>query len=376
MNKIQQNLTGMATTLALVLCTGQAAGAAPYTATFYVAGMGGHFAKAHVTIDPSRPDAPIELIDLDKIDIGSRKTHPTHDPRIDATDPNIMFWSTYQADKSDKFANVQVTHVGKTDLRTGKVIQDILVDIPDQAQQRASLYCASAQTKDHFLPIAMANKGYIDVFNKSDLTRTQRVFLEGTEADINRPYRYYHGVNSPDFTKLLISINEADTDHGKTIGKIHLLEMDMDAFIQGKVKVLNKSIATGNGSFVSFRQYYSPDGSMIANSAGNAMLLIDAATLQVIDHEPAGNLNENHDAMFTPDGKYVIASLRSKALLPNCKDPEKPKADEFIMDGRIQLYDVTAKKFIGKPVSVCASCHEKEGIEEHAILCGLDAVYH
>jgi hypothetical protein len=69
---------------------------------------------------------------------------------------------------------------------------------------------------------------------------------------------------------------------------------------------------------------------MIANSAGNAMLLIDAKTFKVIDHEPMGHLNKNHDAMFTPDGKYVVATLRPKALLPNC---ENPKSGEFVMDG-------------------------------------------
>jgi DNA-binding beta-propeller fold protein YncE len=135
-------------------------------------------------------------------------------------------------------------------------------------------------------------------------------------------------------------------------------------------------MATGTGTFVSFRQYYSPDGTLIANSAGNAMLLIDAKTLEVIDHEPMGNLEENHDAIFTPDGKYVIATSRTKAVLPECKDPGKPGPDEYIMDGTLKLYDVAAKKFVGSGLSVCNACHQTEGIEEHAVLCGLDAIYH
>lgn len=346
-----------------------------YQGTFYVAGMGGHFARAQIVIDPNQTDAPLRLRKLDKIDIGTRETHPTHDPRIDGVNKDIMFWSTYQRDKSEEYANVPVTHVGKTDLRTGEVLLDKLVDIPSFAAKRASLYCASAQTRDHFIPIAMANKGYLDVFNKSDLNLVRRVTLEGTEADIGKPYRFYHGTNSPDYKRLLVTINEARSDHGETIGKLHMVELDMEKFIDGEVKVLNKGIAPGNGSFVSFRQYYSPDGTKIANSAGNALLLIDAKTLKVIDHEPAGNLNENHDAIFTPDGKYVIAALRSKVLLPNCEDPKNPKGDEFTMDGQLRLYDVTAKKFIGKPMSVCSACHQKEDVDEHAILCGLDAIF-
>jgi hypothetical protein len=346
-----------------------------YHGTFYVAGMGGHFARAQIVIDPDQTDAPISLRKLDKIDIGSRETHPTHDPRIDGGDKNIMFWSTYQRDKSEEYANVAVTHVGKTDLRTGEVLLDKLVDIPAFAEKRASLYCASAQTRDYFIPIAMANKGYIDIFNKSDLKMVRRMTLEGTEADIGKPYRYYHGINSPDYKRLLLTINEARSDHGKTIGKLHLLELDMERFIAGEVKVLNKGLAAGNGAFVSFRQYYSPDGTMIANSAGNALLMIDAKTLEVTDHEPAGNLNEIHDAIFTPDGKYVIAALRSKALLPNCEDPKNPKGDEYIMDGHLRLYDVSSKKFIGKSISVCSTCHENEDVDEHAILCGLDAIF-
>lgn len=368
--------TVIATAFFFIITSGSFAQAEnKYSATFYVAGMGGHFAKAEVEIDPGKEKAPLTLKSLEKLDIGDNKTHPTHDARIDVNDNNTMFWSTYKMDESEEFANTRIAHVGKSDLRTGEVIQDMIVDVPHQATVASSLYCASAQTKNYYLPISMSNKGYIDVFNKSDLKRTQRVFLEGTEADIKAPYRSYHGVNSPDFKKLLISINEADSDHGQTIGKIHLIELDMEKFVKGEVKVLNKSIAPGTGRFISFRQYYSPDGSLIANSAGNSMLLIDSKTLKVIDHERLPNLTENHDAIFTPDGKYVILTSRTKALLPNCEDPQKPKSDEFIMDGHLLLYDVEKKQLVGESISVCATCHKQEDIEQHAVLCGLDAVF-
>lgn len=356
-----------------MLSFGSHAEAAKYNATFYVAGMGGHFAKAEVEIDPAKTTSPLRLKKLTKIDIGSKATHPVHDARIDANDSNTMFWSTYKIDKSEELANIQVAHVGKTDLKTGEVISDMMVDIPALATKTGSLYCASAQAKDHFLPISMANKGYIDVFQKSDLKRVQRLMLEGTEADIGKPYKFYHGTNNPAMDKLLITINESDTDHGNTVGKMHLIELDMDKAVKGEIKVTNKGLATGTGAFISFRQDYSPDGKLIANSAAGSMLLIDAKTLTVIDNEPMANLEENHDAIFTPDGKYVIATSRSKAVLANCENPAKPGPDEYIMDGRLKLYDVAAQKFVGEPLSVCNTCHSQEGVEEHAVLCGLDA---
>ena len=45
-----------------------------YSATVYVAGMGGHFAKADVTIDPSNEGAPIKVNNLDRVVIGDGLT--------------------------------------------------------------------------------------------------------------------------------------------------------------------------------------------------------------------------------------------------------------------------------------------------------------
>lgn len=350
-----------------VLGANSAVNAETYSGTIYVAAMGGHFAKAEVTIDPSK-EQPIILKSLDKIDIGSRADHPTHDARIDADDRNTMFWSTYKIDKE-----TGKVYVGKSDLRTGEKIKEAAVDADPKATNTKSMYCASAQSKAYFLPITMTSKAYIDVFNKSDLKLHKRVFLEGTEGDIGKPYKFYHGVNSPDMKKLLLTINEADKDHGKTFGKVHYVEFDMDEFVNGNVKVTNKGLATGGDGTITFRLTYSPDGSMVASSAADRMFLLDAKTLDVLDSEPVGNLEQNHDAMFTPDSRYVVATSRTKQPGPECADPKSPKEGEFTMDGQLKLYDVQAKKWVGKPTSVCLACHTKEGVEEHAILCGLDA---
>ncbi len=337
-----------------------------YDATLYVAGMGGHFAKAVAHIDPSAAQ-PITLSSLTKIDIGGPEDHPTHDARIDNNDHDTMYWSTYKIDKA-----VNGTHVGKTDLKTGKVIQDVVVDVPAQATDTKSMYCASGQSKNSYIPMSMTSLAYIDVFNKSDLKRTQRVFLEGTEADTG-PYMFYHGDSNHKMDRLLVVKNAAATQMGKTSGKMDLVELDMAALEQGKVKVLNKGTVAGNPGSITFRGSYSPDDSLIAMSGADVMFLIDAKTLKAIDVEPVGGLEQNHDAIFTPDGKYIIATSRTKQVGLECKTPEAPKEGEYLMDGQVKIYDVAARKFIGQPTSVCGTCHIVQGVDEHAILCGIDA---
>ena len=339
-----------------------------YKAKFYVAGMGGHFADVDCEIDPSAAK-PINVTGLSKVDIGDKDSHPVHDARIDSEDRGVMFWSTYKVDKK-----TNMTHVGKTNLKTGEVLLDVGATVPEEATNTKSMYCASAQSKEHFLPISMANKGYIDVFTKSDLKMVRRVFLEGTDADIQKPYKFYHGTNSPDMKKLLITINESDTPQGNTIGKLHLIMVDMDAFINGEVKVLAKTVLPGaEKKTVSFRQYFSNDGRLIANATGDRLFIVKADTLELVDAEMLKAVEETHDAIFTPDDKYVVITSRTKRPDDDCETPESPKDGEYIMDGHLKLYDVEAKKMIGESSSVCLACHDQMGLDAHAVLCGLDA---
>lgn len=354
-----------------------------YNATVYVAGMGGHFAKADVEIDPEAV-TPIILKKLDKVDIGDAASHPTHDARIDYQDRDLMFWSTYKTNPA-----TGSPHVGASDLKTGTKIFDVAAPIPEKGQiDTKSLYCGSGQTEEFFFPIAMTHKGYIDVFRKSDMQRVATVFLEGTEADPGVPYKFYHGVNSPDMTKMLISVNETDTDHGKPIGRIHLLMLDAKELEKGNVKLLKRNAIPGNaGKTVNFRSTFSPDGKLISLSGADIMYIINAESLEVVAAQPMGKLEENHDAMFTPDGKYVLATSRTKTLATGnakkisrenfgCTEELAPDAlgpEDFTMDGQLKLYDVAAGKFVGQATSTCLACHNEEGLDAHAVLCGLDA---
>ena len=361
----------------------QGAKAETYTGTLYIAGMGGHFAKADVVIDPSAV-TPINLKGLDKVDIGDGTSHPTHDARIDFKNRDLMFWSTYKIDPA-----TGGPHVGSTDLKTGKKVLDVTAPVPEQGQKDTkSLYCASAQTENFYFPIAMSSKGYIDVFQKSDMKRIKSVFLEGTEADPGVPYKFYHGVNSPDMTKILITVNEAETDHGKLVGKLHLLLLDAKELEKGNVKLIKRGVVPGNpGKTTNFRSTYSPDGKKVSVSGGDTLYIIDAETLTADVPLPMGKLEEVHDALFTPDNKYVIATSRTKTLTAgNAKKITRENfgcvtetvegelgKDDFLMDGQVKLYDVAAKKFVGQATSTCLACHNEEGLDAHAVLCGLDA---
>jgi hypothetical protein len=348
-----------------------------YGGTAYVAGMGGHFAKATFKIDPTAA-TPITIEKLEKVDIGTGDTHPTHDARIDSKDRDTLYWSTY---KPDHEAN-DVYHYGKSNLKTGQVIKDVSMKIPDKVLNTKAGYCASAQTQDYYLPISMNKPGYISVISKKDMQVKHNVFIEGTDADIKAGYKFIHGTNSPDMKEILITVNESNVgqdnkDLGDTVGKLHMIVLDAAALEQGKVKVLRQgTVDVNQKSSISFRQYYSPDGKYIANATGDMLIILDAKTLTPLDKETMPNLEDNHDAIFTPDGKYVIATSRTKSILPGCASPEKPADGEWRMDGQLKLYDVAAKKFIGNSTSTCLKCHDTElGTDDdapHAVLCGLD----
>ena len=156
--------SAVAGTMFLSLALGGAALAQKYEATMYVAGMGGHFADAKLTIEPEK-DTPITITELGKLDIGDGETHPVHDARIDKKDRNTMYWSTYKLDKDAG----SVTHVGKSDLSTGEVITDVTVKTPAGVLNTSKMYCASGQSDSVFMPISMSQPGFITVADKKTL---------------------------------------------------------------------------------------------------------------------------------------------------------------------------------------------------------------
>jgi hypothetical protein len=336
-----------------------------YSGTLYVAGMGGHFSIADVTIDPNNTDAPIMVNSVDMLDIGGN-THPTHDARICSEDDNIMYWSTYKLDTwKDKGATGGNLHVGKSDLSTGEVITDVAFPPPARAGWTGANYCASGQSATSFIPVSMANEGYIDVYDKKTMKLKHRVFFDDLGIKAGQT-TFAHGINTPDQKKFLLTVNHTPDGFTKWTGNTRLMYLDMEALEQGKIKKLAEAMITGKpkdaeGGTITFRQYFTPDGKYLLQSGADRGYLIDAATLKVLD-EITPIPGENHDILPTPDGKYAIMTLREKA-----KDFEGNDS----VDGTLLLYDIEGRKTVGKSASVCFACHKGEGIGK-AILCGID----
>ncbi|MFH7325016.1 hypothetical protein [Desulfurivibrio sp. C05AmB] len=337
------------------------AGKQNYKANVYVAGMGGHFAVADVTIDPNNSEAPITVNNLGMLNIGG-KSHPTHDGRIDANDRNIMFWSTYRPDEDGNL------HVGKSDLKTGRVLVDVALPPDERATWTGANYCGSGQSENYFMPVYMGDEGYIDVFAKDDLAHTQRVFFDDLGYKSGE-YTFAHGTNTPDMKHFLLSLNLTPDGHTKFTGNTQLILLDMKALEEGKIKKVAEATITGkprdaSGGTITFRQYFTEDGKYLFQSGADRGYIIDAKTLEV--KQVASPLpGEAHDMMPTPDGKYAIFTLREKVF---------SAADEgTVTDGTLALYDVQARQIVGDSASVCLACHQNFGKAGSAVLCGMDA---
>jgi hypothetical protein len=333
-----------------------------YNGTLYVAGMGGHFSIADVSIDPNNDNAPITVNSVDMLDIGGA-SHPTHDARIDNKDRNTMYWSTYKLDTwKDKGATGGNLHVGKSNLKTGEVEADVAFPAPERSGWTGANYCASGQTDSSFIPVSMANEGYIDIFDKATMKLKHRVFFDDLGIKAGET-TFAHGTNTPDMKKFLLTFNHTPEGFTKWTGNTRLIYLDMAALEQGKIVKLAEGMITGKpGSTITFRQYFTNDGKYLLQSGADRAYLIDAETLKVLD-EITPLPGEAHDIMPTPDGKYAVITLREKA-----KDFEGNDS----VDGTLQLYDIEAMKIVGNTASVCFKCHKGEGIGK-AILCGLDA---
>ena len=353
------------------LTTPAVAAGKTYTGTVYVAGHGGHFAQADVTLDPSNEAVPVKINNLDKLDIGTTKTHMTHDARIDANNRNILFWSTYKLDPQGK------QHVGKSDLKTGKVIKDIAMDPDPRAtggDKKMPLYCASGQSKKFFMPVFMGVEAYVDVFDKATLEKKHRVFVSDL-GYAKGSYQFLHGTNSPNQKTFLLVLNL--TKEGKGTGDIDFVLVDMAALENGKFKEIKRATLKGApGKTVSFREYFSNNGKLIYQSVGDRLWVIDAATLKLVDEKMAPEGSQIHDAMTTPDDKFALLTVRT--LTDACDEEGKPIIKDGekaqITDGTFMLYDASAKKLNNNTISTCFVCHKDAGLgDKNAVLCGLDA---
>lgn len=343
-----------------------AAAGKTYSATVYVAGHGGHFSKSDVTIDPSDAENPLKVNGLDQVTIGEASNYPLHDGRLDG---NTLYWSTIARDKQGNL------HVGKTDTKTGKVIQDITL-APDPRSPAANppAYCASGQTKTAFMPVFMGNEGYVDVFEKKTMKHLHRMFVSDLGYK-SGSYTFVHGTSSNDGKRFIVTVTLKGED-GKMNGKQDVLMVDLPALEKGKWKQLAKNTLTGEpGKTIAFRQYFSTDDRLVFQAAGDRMWVIDAKTLKLVDEKITKDFGENHDVQPTPDAKFALLTVRVADTVA-CDANGKPTPDKKITDGALVLYDASAKKLVGHSASVCFGCHKDAGKgDKSAVLCGLTSTF-
>lgn len=341
---------------------------AVYGGKMYVAGHGGHIAVAEVQIDPTA-EKPITITNLDRIEIGTPKSHPFHDVRIDPSNRDLLFYSTYKLD-AEEGPNKGKLHFGSVDLKGEKTIKDVTL-APDarttaEGGFTGANYCASGQSKDFYFPVTMAFEGYIDVIEKATMTQKHRVFVDSLVGKTG--YQFMHGNTTPDLKNFLLVVNKASgtpKEGWATTGELAMFLLDVASLEKGELKVVQQATLAGGNpkSTITFRQYYTPDGKYILQSANDLFYVIDAKTLALVAKENRQD-GMNHDAFPTPDSKYAILTMRKKGQWEGCSEP--------IQDGVIQLYDIENKKLLGGGESVCYACHKGEKITKDAILCGLD----
>lgn len=334
-----------------------------YEGIVYLGGMGGHFAKAEVKIDPAASE-PITVLTLSRVPLHgdpaiAKKAYGVHDARIDAS-RNLLFWSTNVLDGD-------AAHAGKVDLATGKVIADIKLP-KDPRYKSGPIYCASGQTKDKYLIVAMGYEGYVDILDKETMRHERRVFFD--HPKIPKNYVWAHGASSPDGKEFALWMSLSDTPGVFPRGKEErqlVFVLDMPALLKGEMKILREAtLASDPKGGALFRGSYTSDGKHLLLSGRDRFTVLDAKSLKVVSEtmSPAGV--EAHDLLALPDNQYALVSLRV---------PVEIEPGKKVMDGQLQLFHLTRMEKVGKPASVCQACHKNVGIKTATISCGFDGVW-
>lgn len=348
------------------LClTASGAAAQTYEGTVYIAGMGGHIAKAAVKIDPSKAE-PITIVDLGRIELTgdaalAKKAYPVHDVRIDQA-RNMLFWSAYVADGDG-------VRAGKVDLKSDKIVLDVKLP-KDPKLTKPPMYCGSGQTKDKYLPVVMGHQGSIDVVDKETMKLDRRVMLD--HPKIPKNYLWAHGVSSPDGKEfaLWVSLSDQPGTFPRGAEKRQMVFiLDMPALLAGELKFLREmTMQSDPGASAFFRGYYTSDGKQLLISGRDRQWIIDPQSMKLVGESVNPPGVENHDIQPLPGNRYALLTQRVGISSGDAKGTK-------ITDGQIELYDLGKKSRVGKPASVCHGCHEKFNMASTAVLCGIDSVW-
>jgi hypothetical protein len=341
------------------------ASAETYEGTVYIAGMGGHIAKAEVKIDTARPD-PITIVNLSRIALNNdpavaKKAYPLHDVRIDHA-RKVLFWSAYVADGDG-------VRAGKVDLASEKILMDVKVP-KDAKLTMPPMYCGSGQTKDKFLPVVMGYQGSIDVIDKESMKLERRVVLD--HPKIPKNYLWAHGVSAPNGREfaLWVSLSDKPGTFPRGAEKRQLVMiLDTPALLAGEIKVLRDTTLTSDpNSSAFFRGYYTSDGKQLLISGRDRQWVLDPQSMKLLGESLNPPGVENHDIQPLPGNRYALLTQRVGINVPQAEGTK-------ITDGQIELYDLGKRARVGNAASVCYGCHKNVNIYPTSILCGIDSVW-
>lgn len=370
----------------VILLAGLSSGvsAEPYTGTIYGAGQGGHLAVVDVTIDPSDTINPITVDSLQRIKLGNSpmskpEDYIFHDTRIDMTrgKSGKLFWSTIMPDSEGKF------RYGRIDLQEKRVEYDIQMVPPSRSAAGSPPgYCGSGQSADYYLPVWMGYEGFVDVIDKDTMNLVRRVFLDQTLPHPN--YRMAHGTNKDDFSQMTISKNfSSDVPGYDNTGKD--VNLNMSDLLNGITTIENEGPPIqGPPGTVFFRQDWTPDGQYLLQAGRSFLLVLDSGLNEVCRYNlPVvnGKQVENHDITAVKNSGYGVMQQRRYIM----------RSGSAVMDGQLQLVDISNCTPIGNPVSMCMGCHDKNNVERSQpnqqepggsirlttplVTCGIDSVW-
>jgi len=109
-----------------------------------------------------------------------------------------------------------------------------------------------------------------------------------------------------------------------TTGELALFVLDVASLEKGELKVVQQATITGGNpkSTITFRQYYTPDGKYILQSANDMFYVIDAKTLAALDLTPLAPWLEpdEREALRAAIGavRVLLSSSTTLLLTPCC----------------------------------------------------------
>ncbi|MBW6521685.1 MAG: WD40 repeat domain-containing protein [Desulfoarculaceae bacterium] len=304
-----------------------------YKGTFYSATRGGHMVFTDITIDPNR--------DMVSGSIAGRLEIPNNES-ADAIqmsqDKKYIFYPTW--DESMLYT------IDIQDRKNPKVLAETKI-FPE-----ATKHCGSQIGADGKMYLSSMALGDVHTVDVSDP-------LEPKLMDRGYKTTYLCNVQSLTGDRILTTDMK---DH-----KLYLYDT--------KTAKQLKELKPGGDEFL-HRGQLSPDGKTLYQSSTGSLgdgvhsgriYEVDTDTLKVKDTIVVGANYDMHDAITTPDGKYLIAAAR--------RTPQPQ-----FMDSEYVVVNLETKKTIGT-VSMCAGCHNANKVVpelakgREVFICGIQVAW-